>query len=89
MVDQDAPHGVRRDREKMAPAFPPGLALFDEPEERLVHERGRLQRVSCAFAPQGGGRQAAQFRVHGRTQAVRLYRLARCESVEESGDVAA
>jgi hypothetical protein len=41
MIDKDAAHDMRRDREKVGAALPAHAALIDELEIRLVDERRR------------------------------------------------
>ena len=49
-VDQDAPHQLRREREKMRAILPADAAGVDEPEIGFVDQRGRLQGMAGAFA---------------------------------------
>ena len=59
MVDQDAPHHLGGDAEKVGAALPIDV-LIDEPEVALVDERGRLQcvivplptEIACSAGPQ-------------------------------------
>src|SRR5262249_9047311 len=44
-LDEDAPHGERRGGEEMPAAVPPAILIARHAQVRLVHERGRLQRL--------------------------------------------
>ena len=48
MIDQDASHQARRHPEELV-AVLPGRVLGAEPQVRLVHEVGRMQRVAGAL----------------------------------------
>jgi hypothetical protein len=68
VVDEDAAHGLGGGGEEVGAVLPRQFARPDELEERLVHERGRLQRVADAFAAQEGLRRRAQLVVDERQQ---------------------
>ena len=52
VVDQDPAHRLRGDREEVTAVLPGDPRLIDEPEVRLVHDRGRLQRVAGRLLPE-------------------------------------
>jgi len=52
VVNQNAPHRLRGDSEKMRAALPADRALVDKLEEGFVYKRGGLQRVVAPLAPQ-------------------------------------
>ena len=68
VIDQNSPHCLRRNAEEMGPVLPPDRTLVNELQERLVDERGRLERVVRALAPQVAGRKPPQFGIHLRQQ---------------------
>jgi len=51
VVDEEAPHDVGTDGEKMRAATPVHSGLIDQLQVRLVNQGGRLQRVSETLAP--------------------------------------
>ena len=52
VVDQDAPHGLRRDGKKVGPVLPLDAIELRQFEPGFVDERGRTERVSVRFAPE-------------------------------------
>ena len=52
VIDQDAPHHLRRQAEEVRPILPVDAILAGESDVGLVDERGRLQRVVWPFAAQ-------------------------------------
>jgi hypothetical protein len=52
VIDQDPPHGLRRHAKELRPVDPRHARLPHQAHVRLVHERGRLQCVIAALAPQ-------------------------------------
>jgi hypothetical protein len=65
MVDEDAPHHLRRDPEELC-AILPGGALIDESQIGLIDQRRRLQCVIPPFASQVGGGPPVEFVVDDR-----------------------
>ena len=63
LVDQDPAHRRRRGGEEVAAAIPARVVVADDPQVRLVHQRGRLERVIDALPRQVGARQMAQLLV--------------------------
>ena len=61
MIDEHAPHQTCGDAEKVCAILPPHLSRVDQPNERLVDEGRRLQRVTQSFAGHVDAGQAAQF----------------------------
>ena len=49
VIDQYAPHQLRRDPKKVRAVFPVNLFLIDQPEISLVYQRRGLQRVARAL----------------------------------------
>ena len=64
VVDQDAAHGLRRNREEVAAVLPLNPIELVELEPGLVHERRRAERVIVALAPQLARRELTQLVVH-------------------------
>ena len=50
VIDEDPPHHHRGDAHELGAVRPVHLPLVDQPEIRLVHERGGLQGVVAALA---------------------------------------
>src|SRR6202522_71692 len=61
VIHQNAAHDPRSDREKMSPVLPLRLVLGAQAEIGFVNQRGGLQGMSLAFAPQMVVRQTAQL----------------------------
>src|SRR5438105_15338229 len=68
MIDQDAPHEMRRHANEMRAILPAHLSGVDQPHERFVDERRRLQRVAAALAGHVAPRETTQFGVDERHQ---------------------
>ena len=68
MIDQDAPHEMRRHANEMRAILPAHLSGVDQPHERFVDERRRLQRVAAALASHVAAGQPAQLRFDERQQ---------------------
>jgi hypothetical protein len=52
MIYENAAHHPRGQREELGAAFPLCIVLTPEPQPRLVHECGWLQRVALTLASQ-------------------------------------
>ena len=52
LVDHDAPHHTRRNREEMRAVLPIDVTLIHEPDVRLMDQRRRRQRAIAALACQ-------------------------------------
>jgi hypothetical protein len=68
VIDQHAPHQAGRDAEEVRAILPVDRLGADEAYERLIQQRGGLQRVPAPLAPHVGPRQSAQLRLHERRQ---------------------
>ena len=69
MIDEDTPHRARRHGEEVGPILPLHAIELDQPEVRLVDERGRLQRVAVTFVAQVPSSQVMQLMVHAAARA--------------------
>lgn len=87
VVDQDAPHHPARDGEEVRPVLPLAAGLVDQPDERLVDERGGLQGVRRVLAAHALAGDAPQVVVKRREQALRGLRGAAAGGQEQLGDV--
>jgi hypothetical protein len=63
-VHENPPHHDRREADELCAILPVHLPLVDQPEVRLVDERGGLERVVAPLAEQIQGGQPAQLVVH-------------------------
>ncbi len=61
VVDEDAAHGSRGEREELGPGRPAGVILTDESEVRLVDESGGLEGVSGALLAHEDAGEIAEF----------------------------
>jgi hypothetical protein len=86
VIDQDAAHHPRGDREELRAALPPPVALFAEAEPRLVHERGGLQRVALPLPPQHERRLPAELRVDEAYDRVARLDVARAPRAQQLRD---
>jgi hypothetical protein len=64
VVYQHAPHHVRGQSKELGAILPIDTVLIDQPEVRLVHQRGRLECVIGSFAAHVGSRQPSKFVVN-------------------------
>src|SRR5262249_55572400 len=77
VLDEDAPHRLRRRREEMPPAVPLlRPLLIDETQVRLVNQRRRLECLSRLLLRQPRRRQLAQLVIDQRQQLLRRRRVA-------------
>jgi hypothetical protein len=70
----------------MAPAVPLPVGAPRQPEVRLVHKRGRLERVPRLLAREARRRKRTQFVVHERQKLLRSRRVAGVNGVQDPGD---
>ena len=70
VVHQDAPHHLRGDAEELRATLPGDAILACQPEVRLVHQCGGLQRVVWPFAAKVRRGSPPQFTVDEWEQAV-------------------
>jgi hypothetical protein len=68
MVDEDAPHGLRRCRHEMSPVLPLHAFVVDQPHVGFIDQRRRLQAVAGPLALQIVVRQTVELVVHNRGQ---------------------
>src|SRR4026207_2405351 len=86
MIDEHAPHHLRRDPEELC-AILPGRALIDESQIGLIDQRRRLQRVIPPFASQVGGSPPVELVVHDWYQLVSRTDIAVAPCTQQSGHV--
>ena len=88
MIDEHAPHHLRRYPQKLC-AILPGCVLIDESQVGLIYERRWLQRVIPPFASQVCGSPPVEFVVHDRYQLVSRTDIAVAPCTKQSGHVRA
>jgi hypothetical protein len=76
VVDEDTPHHLCGDREEVAPAVEVHLALIDEAQVGLVHQRGGLEGVVGTLVPQLPCRDPAELQVDEGQELVACGRIA-------------
>lgn len=86
VIDQDVPHRFRRERQEMRPVRKLCLRSAEDPEVRLVDERGRLQRMVPALALQVAPGHAMQFRIDDRQELVGRTSVAGTGAAEQLRD---
>jgi hypothetical protein len=87
VVDKNPPHHLSGDAKKVRAILPVAIALFDEAQVRLVHERGGLQSVTIPLTVKLTRSDATQFAVNQRQQAIERISIASAPMVEQCGDV--
>ena len=87
VIDENAAHHLRDHRQELCPVLPVGIPLIDETEIRLVHEGGRLQGVSCAFAPELCSGTPPQLAIHERHRPIAGVQIAPGPGTQETRDV--
>ena len=88
VIQQHAPHHLRGDGKELRATLPARILLIGETQPRLMHERGRLKRVSRVLAPQHELRLAAKLRVHEPDERVARLNVASTPRAQEPGDSA-
>src|SRR5262249_44947843 len=87
-LNQDPAHRLRGRGEKVPPPVPVfRLAAADQSQIRLVHERGRLQRVPPALGREPGRGKLAQLLVNQRQQLGRGPRVAPLDRIQHARHV--
>ena len=87
MVNHDAPHQLRGDRDKVGPALPDRLRVIDQPQIRFVDKRGGLQSVAGALPAHVMVGQPVQFGLHQREQLLKRSLVSAAPVAEQLGDL--
>ena len=85
LLDEDAPDRLGRRREEMALSLESLVA--DKPEERLVHQRRRVERLPGLLAGESRRRELAQLVVDHGQQIGRRLTIASVRGFEQSCDL--
>ena len=88
MIDEHAPHDLRRERQELLAVLPFEHALTGEPDERLVDERGALQGVIAAFARHLAAREAAHVVIDERPERFERGGVAVGPALQQTRDLA-
>jgi hypothetical protein len=64
VVDEDPAHDLRRRAEEVRPVLPVVVLVGEQAEVGLVHERSRLQNMTCPFVVKAAARQPLKFWVN-------------------------
>jgi hypothetical protein len=83
VVDQNSTHERRGHGQEVRPIRPIGAPLIDQPQVRLVNQRGRLKGMIGSFVSQLPCGERSQFAVDEWPQCVRSALLAGAGSVEQ------
>jgi hypothetical protein len=86
MIDQDGPHGFGGHPEKMRPALPFRLLIY-QPEVGLMHQRGRLQSVAGRLPPHVALGLMSELAVHGGKEGIQCCAIPATPSLEQRSDV--
>ena len=87
MIDDDAPHELRGEREEVAAVLPVDVPLSEQLEVGLVDHDRRLQPIVAPFVLQLPRRQRAQLLVHQRHQLIECVAAAVPPLVEETREM--
>ena len=88
VVDQDAPHHLRRDAKEVAPILPGYSILSNQPHEGFMDKRRRLERMILTFASQVGPRSPPQLVINERQHSVARRDVTFPPRLEQSADLA-
>jgi hypothetical protein len=70
VIDEHLPHEARGNADEVGAILPVHAPSTHQPEKRLVHELGRLQRMTVPFAPHIRACEPAQLGLDERHQAI-------------------
>src|SRR5205807_6067923 len=87
VIDQNAPHEVRRDSKEMSPVLPVGISLCDQFHVGLMHQGSWLQGVIWPLTAQVADGQATEFLVNDRNEFAGGFLIAVCELSQQRGYV--
>jgi len=86
VIDKDSAHHLRRHREEVRAILPGDAVLPHEPHERLMHQRGGLQRVVGPFAAQIRAGPPLQLAVDDPRQIVAGLQIATAPCFQQAAD---
>ena len=87
-VNENPPHGLGGGGEEMGAVGKLRIVIADQPQPRLMHERGGLQCLIGRFIRHARSRQLAQFAIDQRQQFIGGLGIALLDGLENAGDVA-
>ena len=87
MVDQNAPHETRGQRQEVRAILPANATKIDQSNEGFVDERGCLQGVIVALAAHLQAGESAEFLMNDRYQFVERGTIAAAPSEQQLGHV--
>ena len=87
VVDQNASHDLRRDREEMRTIGPVHVSLIDETDVSFVNQGGGLKCVTFSLAAHVAAREPVQFFVDQRIQLVECGLVSVAPLSEQLGDL--
>jgi hypothetical protein len=87
MVDQHVPHHLRGHREEVRARLPADVLLIDQPQVRLVHERGRLEKGAGCLTPHVTAGQAVELLVYEGDETIEGGRIAAAPIYEQACDL--
>src|ERR1043166_493419 len=88
VLDQDAPHGLRRRRKKMTASIPLVLARADQTQVGFMHQRGGLKGLAGLLLGHLVGGQPAQLTINQRQQFTSRLGIALLNRFENAGHLA-
>ncbi len=83
MVDQYAPHHLRRNCEEVGAILPLHSLVVHQAHVRFVYQRGRLEGVARALALHVAVSEAAKFTIDDRCQTIQRALISRAPSAQE------
>jgi hypothetical protein len=87
VVDENAPHHLRRNAEELRTVLPDRAVLVDQSQVGFVDERGWLQRVFPALTPQMVRGAATQLLIHEGHEPVSCTQVAIAPGAEQRRDL--
>jgi len=86
VIDQHAPHQPRGDADEMRPVPPLDAVCVNQPHERLVDQRCRLQRVVAPLASHVASGEPPQLCLDQRQQRLQRLLVAVAPGLQQLGD---
>ncbi len=87
MLDQNAPHQLRRNGEEVRAILPLHAPVLHQPHVRLINQRRRLQAVAGAFACHVAPCQTVQFGINNRRQPFQRAGVSAAPGTQQLADV--
>src|SRR5438552_2285928 len=87
VIDQNAPHGLCRNRDEMRAALPIDVSAFGKAQIRLVDESGGLKGMAWPFPFHVRLREPVQLIVHQRKEPFASSGISALHCIQQNGNV--